>query len=353
MRASSSILLLSCASVLACACAGAQSGPPTAEAQATETPSPPVSSKLLPTMTQAMAEPTRPTAGMNIIRLAELPSGRYLAFTAILAPETAPDSEPAPALFLATERGEEWVGRIAEGDLIRPQLSPDPRWLAFEALRQGAAGPPSIGILDTASGDVQWPEAGQACAFASWSPDSTRLALSCDLDIYILDPQAGERVLIADCSGDDNACTDPVWSPAGNALLVYRAMEFRPDPGIYHLSTDCLNDPTACPTAPEFFLRGLPELAWSRRGDRIAFLTFDGDLGIASADGTLLETHPIPQRAQVMSMAWSEEGDVLALTLDTYSNGQDAYLVSFPDARWKQLSLAEGDSQIEFWVSVP
>jgi hypothetical protein len=54
-----------------------------------------------------------------------------------------------------------------------------------------------------------------------------------------------------------------------------------------------------------------------------------------------------------MSMAWSEEGNVLALTLDTYSNGQDSYLVSFPDARWKKLSLTEGDSQIEFWVTVP
>ena len=293
MMVSADLLLASSLAVLVCSCAGAQPGPPTAEAQATETASPPASSRLLPTMTQLMAEPTRPTVGMNIIRLADLPSGRYLAFTAIFAPETVPDSEPAPALFLATERGE-LVGRIAEGDLIRPQLSPDHRWLAFEAVRQGAAGPPSIGILDTTSGDVQWPEAGVGCAFASWSPDSRRLALSCNLDIYVLDPQAGERVLIADCSGDDNACTDPEWSPDGSSLLVYQAMEFRPDPGIYRLSTDCLNDPTACPTVPEFFLRGLPELAWSLRDDRIAFLTFDGDLGIVSADGTLLETSSDP-----------------------------------------------------------
>ena len=49
-----------------------------------------------------------------------------------------------------------------------------------------------------------------------------------------------------------------------------------------------------------------------------------------------------------------KKGHVLALTLDTYSNGQDlAPFSRLPDARWKKLSLAEGDSLIEFWVSVP
>ena len=235
----------------------------------------------------------------------------------------------------------------------RPALSSDHNTIAFEALRDGAAGHPSIALLDTRLQDIQGLESGKGCSFPSWAPDSSSIAVSCDLNIHLLSLDTLEGVLIADCALEDNACTDPEWSPDGTTILIFQAMKFRPNPGIYSLNTSCLDDPAACPAEPQFFLRGTPPFAWSPIGDKIAFITFEGGLGIASPQGEILEEIQIPGGAQIVSMAWSEEGDLLAITLDTYSNGQDSYLVPVEGGDWRRLSLAEGDSIVHFWVTIP
>jgi len=207
-------------------------------------------------------------------------------------------------------------------------VSPNHRWIAFEALRDGPAGPPSLGLLDTETHEIQWLEEGRGCSFPAWSPDSSMIAASCDLNIRVIDLGTRDSVLFADCATEDNACTDPNWSPDGATMLVYRAMEFHPDPGVYSLSTACLEPPASCSAEPEFFLRGTPPFAWSPAGDLIAFVTFDGALGYADPEGRILQTLAIPDRSQVVSMAWSEEGDVLALTLASSSNGLGSYLLT-------------------------
>lgn len=114
------------------------------------------------------------------------------------------------------------------------------------------------------------------------------LAVSCGLNIHVIDMETPRSPVVADCETEDNACTDPQWSPDGASLLIYRAMEFRPDPGIYVLDTGCLDDPATCPAKPQFFPRGTAPFACSPTGDKIAFITFDGRLGIASSEGSVL-----------------------------------------------------------------
>ena len=297
---SADLLLASSLAVLVCSCAGAQPGPPTAEAQATETASPPASSKLLPTMTQLMAEPTPADRGHEHHPPSGSPLRPLPRLHRHLRSRDCPLIEPAPALFLATERGE-LVGRIAEGDLIRPQLSPDHRWLAFEAVRHGAG--------RTSKHRHPGHHQRRRSVARGWSGLRFR---------FLVPRQQAPRPVLQ--PGHLRL------RPAGRRACPHRRLQRRrqrlhrphvvagrgiaadllgdgvsPHPH-YRLSTDCLDEPTTCPAEPEFFLHGIPEVAWSPSSDRIAFITFEESWG-SPARTHLLETYPIPQRAQVMSMA--------------------------------------------------
>lgn len=286
----------------------------------------------------------------EFVRINLLPPGRYLAFYGIEL--DSPEGKYSPALFLASEQGDV-QGKLLEGDFGRPTLSPDRSTIAAEMFLDGYNNPASIVLIDTEDRQVQALEAGKGCSFPAWAPDSLSIAVSCDLDIYIIDLTTLQKSLAVDCTSDDNACTDPQWSPDGSFLYIYRAMEFRPNPGIYRIESACSEAKPGCDLDPQFFLAGTAPLGWSPTGERLAFNTFEGDLGIANAQGEILEKIQIPGSGQILSMAWSQEGDTIALSLDTYSNGQDTYLLSFETMEWKGLQLAEGDSIVHFWITIP
>jgi len=159
--------------------------------------------------------------------------------------------------------------------------------------------------------------------------------------------------VVADCLQAETACTDPDWLPQGNALTVFQALEFRPNPGLYTVDLACRDEPPTCPVEPVFFLAGTPPFDWSPAGDKLAFITFTGDLGIADSRGRMSAQLSTPLRGRIESLAWSPDGAQLAITLDTYGDGHDAYLVAPDEGEWKRLLLPEGSGRVLMWFEVP
>lgn len=278
---------------------------------------------------------------------ADIPAGSYLGFCAF-AEEDLSDPDAWPSVFISDLQGV-ILGRITAQVCGRSDLSPDARLVAIEARPDGPAGPPSVLILDLSTGSSTLPESGRGCAFPSWSPDSAMLAVSCDLDIYVLDLTSDRSVSIANCRSNATACTDPQWSPDGSSILVFRATEFTPNPGLYRVPSDCLDAPETCLSSATFFLAGTPPYSWSPDAGHLVYVTFAGGLAIADARGRLIEELPVPDSERIESIAWSPDGSFIAATVHDATEGRVTYQVPIDGGDWTRLTSPPGDAYVLFW----
>jgi TolB protein len=151
-------------------------------------------------------------------------------------------------------------------------------------------------MLAPAFPDMRWSPDGQKIAFSAWSHDTS--------DLYVMNADgSGQQMLTSDPAWDGG----PAWSPDGRAL----AFTSRAD--IYVMNADGSERRRLARGARPGALRP-GELAWSPRGDKIAFVRErDGDLEIhvMKADGseerrltrnTVRDSHPI----------WSPDGRRIA-----------------------------------------
>jgi len=114
--------------------------------------------------------------------------------------------------------------------------SPDGQWLAF--LSQKSGWNEVWLIRPDGEGLRQLTHLGQDVADLAWSPDGTKLAATLNrqgaLHLVLIDPQSGE---VTDLRTGEGIFTRPLWSPAGDWLLVGYEDPLLP-PDLYRVSLD-------------------------------------------------------------------------------------------------------------------
>jgi hypothetical protein len=299
-------------------------------------------------------EPTFPPTqqnSTNLLSLEDVPPGVYLAYCAFGEGDLARNPDAWPSLFIADPGGHS-LGRLTYENCGPSDIVPNLSLIAMQEYPLGPAGLPSIELINPLDHSTRWLKDSEGCAFPSWSSDGRKIAVSCDLDIYVIDIASNEHVLLADCVQEGTSCTDPRWAPDGRGILVFKGIEFHPNWGIYYIDSECIADPGNCKGKQTPLIRGAPPFAWSPSAERIAFSTPSNHLGIASASGQLLKEIPLPKNGNITSLAWSPDELLLAVTLDTFSDGQDSYLLTTTEWRWNRLPLSNGVSEIQFWMHV-
>jgi Tol biopolymer transport system component len=300
--------------------------------------------------TEATLSPT-PLGTPQTLVMGDLPPGTYLAYCSI-AEEDLSDPDAWPSVFVSSLEGHV-LGRLTHRVCGRSDLAPDGRTLAIEVRPDGPSGSPSVLVMDLATGESRLLRASSGCTFPSWSPNSREVLVSCDLDIFVLDIESDTSVPIAECREAATACTNPEWSPDGRVILFFRAIEFAPNPGLYRIGAGCLQEPTTCFETATFFASGTPPYSWSPTANELAYVTFTGDLGIATSAGHLLRAIPIPDDNRIKTLSWSPDAKSLAVTLDSSDKGRVSYLVPIDGGDWTPLTTLSANAYILFWWEVP
>lgn len=165
-------------------------------------------------------------------------------------------------------------------------------------LRMVGACPTHLGILPCDLADGAGP---------TWSPDSSRIAVSGDGRIWTASVEEGGFRALTRCP----PCLDsnPAWSPDGQSIAFVR------DDGVYEASV--ADGSTWRLTA----LRGAMAPAWAPDGTQIAILGEDGVYVLDGVDGSgavrRIAEVLSPQRVSVP--AWSPDGRSLAWVVDVSS----------------------------------
>jgi Tol biopolymer transport system component len=151
-------------------------------------------------------------------------------------------------------------------------------------------------MLAPAFPDMRWSPDGQKIAFSAWSHDSS--------DLFVMNADgSGQQMLTSDPEWDGG----PAWSPDGQALA------FTSGADIYVINADGSDRRRLASGARPGALRP-GELAWSPRGDKIAFVRErDGDLEIylMNADGSG-ERRLTRNTVRDSSAIWSPDGRRIA-----------------------------------------
>lgn len=303
-----------------------------------------------PTPTVAITEVT-PTIeeGVPRVSLDDVLPGRYIAVCG--RSQSNKGTMEALSLFLMTEDGR-IIGRLFDGECDDAELMASRGLLAIEGYPSGDLLEPRVGLIDLGSDEKVWIETGQSCYEPSWSEAMSRLAMICGFNVVLVDPDSQEHTPLVDCWGRDRTCKDPQWSPDGKTVSFFMAMEFRPDPGIYAAGAQCADEPTSCAADPEFLVKGTLPHAWSPTDDLIAYLTFEGDIGIADRFGNRVQVIKLPADALVTSLAWAPGGESMAISMQHGESADEIYLLSYPEGELTQLTDTGFNNTVEFWLEV-
>ena len=156
----------------------------------------------------------------------------------------------------------------------------------------------------------------------AWSPDGTRLAYECDLDICTINP---DGTGFAQVTMDGASNHHPTWSPAGSQIAFAATHGGVPD-----LWVMAANGSGAVQLTHSVGFVGSP--AWSPDGTRIVFDCRvdpgNDDICVVNADGTgfaRLTSDP----ARDYGAAWNRDGSTLAFATTRYG-ADEIVLMSLP-----------------------
>jgi len=175
----------------------------------------------------------------------------------------------------------------------------------------------------------------------SWSPDSRKIAYSCQGDIYVMNADGSNRINLTRTSDPLDFEHSPAWSPDGQKIVFVR------QGNIYVMNTNGAMRLRLTDS------KGSDEdhPSWSPDGSKIAFHgSSDGyDIYVMASDGsdvTNLTQHsmdPMGYRAMNMAPAWSPDGTRIAFVSnrdDSY--GQTIYIMNADGTNQTRLSDTSG-----------
>jgi dipeptidyl aminopeptidase/acylaminoacyl peptidase len=260
-----------------------------------------------------------------------------------------PAPAPLPALSIAARAPQgRFVFQTATGQIVQitadgsgervltsghePALSPDGSRLAF-----GRGDPPSIWLLDLASGEERLLVAEPGVRSPVWSPDGSRLAIlkSKRDPVFRIDPATRRPgwlleehfgIAVVDVASgtlidlpSQTFSSAPSWSPDGQQIV------FDGNTGLYLVPTDGSGEPRLLPGTNSQFTQP----AWSPDGSLIALALRRNDhydLAVIRPDGRglrLLTESPFLTRASNnVAPAWSPDGQQIIFLSDRHGSWQ-------------------------------
>ena len=182
-----------------------------------------------------------------------------------------------------------------------------------------------------------WPaRQGQTDAADSWSPDGTRLAIQSGDDIWLVDPDGGNRTRLTFSPGFDEYAT---FSPDATKIAFDRE-------GVTGHRVMVMNaDGTGAHSISESF-PDASQPTWSPDGSQIAFQAH-GDIWITSANGIGARLL-VGGGVENLWPAWSPDGSTILFASDRNGNF-DIYAARVIDGVLTQLTTHPADDRWPVW----
>lgn len=198
------------------------------------------------------------------------------------------------------------------GDDTDPAWSPDGSQIAFVSRREGQS---ELYIMNADGSNVrQLTFDLDVASDPAWSPDGSRIAFSSNGDIFVVDADASDDLIIVQTVlSEDAAAWSPTWSPDGTQLAAQAGDR------IVIVTLDSSEVLEVARTSYTGRQRGV---SWSPDGRRLAFVTMmSNDLPAINLLGILGRTSiliPIPEQfiapgPQDIGLDWSPDGRYLVV----------------------------------------
>lgn len=191
------------------------------------------------------------------------------------------------------------------------------------------------------------------CTNASWSPEKSRIALSCINEyvgeIYVLDTISNSTLQITNCLETDNSCSKPAWSFDGKWLSYFRNDErsgIQPR-GIHVFDTGCIEN-NNCMNAQSEQIEANSNAVWSLKNELI--LSINGTFQFLKIENSLFVSQEEINNGieDYMDIDYSPDGEYLAYM----SNGFLLYLYSRTSGMSEQIFNSNSPAQIIGWIVI-
>jgi len=188
-------------------------------------------------------------------------------------------------------------------------------------------------IIDLNSGERSFYEELESCTAPSWSPDSTKLAVSCPTDnfhhddIYIFSLGDLSKVPITNCEFEAFSCGGPLWSPDGHWLAFYRGLAGSGTSrlvGLHILDMTCSSGLVEC-WKDEEGIYVPADFSWSPDSEFLAAVDKNKVFVFETKGGKLELTESYTIDGSLAQVTWLDDSDKL-LVLDNKGGG--GYMIS-------------------------
>ena len=209
-----------------------------------------------------------------------------------------------------------------------------------------------VKLIDLETGLTKTTQFDYVCSSAAWSPDESKLALTCG-DVFIINFPDLNIFQLADLSSDFDEIS---WSPDGKWLAYDNVADPYGDDsydGIYITDTTCLFSSDTCKEHTKFshgLFYQFVDATWSLDSSELAFLALGNiyRLDIDDMNINLCIELPHENISDVTGFAWSVDGSQYAISNEIT---QRIVIISSKDGKEEASFSIAGT--VLLWIKVP
>lgn len=334
-----------------------------------KTPTPTATPAPIPTQTETPKMAATITATLEPFSFAGLSSGQYILYYSI----DAHDSPLEPNNLKIVSINGQSIYTIPGfngpefGDYAYLKLAPNKKQAAYYSFNQH-----EILIVDLLTNAVIPGPSLYNCGGWDWSPDGTKLLLTCD-SVYIYSIQEGklDPILWHEPGRGIIPYCDSVWSPDRKWIVTHLCYSdaFNLDQGGELFLTDagCITNPTTCQTQTRILEKVRSQFyspTWSPDSRFVAAIYSAGVIGVWNIETSEMRKIILPKWTGMLDyepwghLAWSPDGKWLAYSQPDEKETDSTtfwniYIIS-PDGGEPRLVVGKPDEKFVLgWLTVP